>query len=235
MRFDGLLARRVGREPLAYIIGGVEFYGRCFNVKPGVLIPRVDTEVLVECALEELRQASELKPLVCELGVGSGCVLCSILAEVGSAFGVGVDVSETALEVTAENAAQLGLENRAELIKSNWFSDLPRKYKGEFAIVVSNPPYIDPSEAPTLQPEVRDHEPAGALFSADHGFAAIQHILSESHNWLRPGGLLLIEIGFGQERQALAMASRFPYSEIRSFADTAGIARVISARARPLA
>lgn len=234
-RFLELLARRVAREPLAYIIGGVEFFGRWISVRPGVLIPRVDTEVLVECAVAELRLTDRRDRLICELGVGSGCVLCSILAEVDSATGVGVDVSETALEVTAENAARLGVESRVKLIRSSWFSEIPKEHRGEFTIIVSNPPYIDASEGPTLQPEVRDHEPAGALFSADQGYAAIRDILSEAHKWLCPGGLLLIEIGFGQEREVRAMASRFPYSEIRSFADTAGIARVISARARPLA
>jgi release factor glutamine methyltransferase len=233
--FEQLLARRLDREPLAYIVGGTEFYGRWFGCAPGVLIPRVDTETLVDCALTEIDRWGSEGGLIIELGVGSGCVICSILAERTNVVGFGIDVSETALRITTENAAKHGVLQRLTLIRSDWFTAVPIEKLGTFRLVVSNPPYIDPAGAPDLQPEVRDHEPRGALFAEDSGYAAIASILAEAHEWLRPGGTLLLEIGHGQAPRAVAMAARFPYSDVRTFADTAGIARVLSARAHPLA
>jgi len=234
-RFQELLDRRLAREPLAYIIGVTEFYGRSFAVAPGVLIPRVDTETLVDAVLEELDGIEGKDRLVLELGVGSGCVIGSILAEAPSVTGIGVDVSETALEIARKNAEALGVFDRLELHLSDWFNSVPAEYRNCFDVVVSNPPYIDPAELEGLQPEVRDHEPRIALFAPSRGFAAIEILLSQAHEWLRPGGLLLIEIGFGQANEAVAMAGRFPYSDEHMIADTAGIARVLSARAASLA
>lgn len=235
VRFEELLSRRVAREPLAYIVGATEFYGRTFTVAPGILIPRVDTETLVDAVLEELDGIEGKDRLVLELGVGSGCVIGSVLAEAPNATGIGVDISEAALGISRKNATALGVIDRLELHASNWFKSVQAKYRNCFDVVVSNPPYIDSAELEGLQPEVRDHEPRIALFASNSGFAAIETLLSQAHEWLRPGGLLLIEIGFGQANEATAIAGRFPYSNVHMIADTAGIARVLSARAASLA
>lgn len=236
-RFVGLLNRRVAREPLAYILGHTEFYGRRFVVTKATLIPRVDTEVIVEEALRRVAGDQELGggvseiPDVVELGVGSGCILLSVIAERPSLRGFGVDRSVGALDVARRNAASICSRSSVELVESDWFSAFPSGWRGRLPLIVSNPPYIDGAERGELQPEVRDFEPEMALFTGDGGLGAPKLIIEQAIRWLRPGGWLLMEIGFGQSATLLGYGRRFPYSELHMVVDTAGVARVLCARA----
>ncbi len=232
-RFDSLLDRRCRREPLAYIIGWTDFYGRRFVVEPGVLVPRVDTETLVDVSLELLRIGAQPLggvPDVLELGVGSGCIICSLLAKASDRTGAGADISETALRVTSRNAVSIGVDDRLTLLKSDWFNGLPDEWRGKLPLIVSNPPYIDLVEKPVLQPEVRDFEPETALFANDAGLGALKHILAEAIDWLMPGGWVAVELGYGQATAVKQLAADFGFSQVASRVDTGGVERVVYAQ-----
>jgi len=198
--YRNVIARREGREPFQYIVGRQEFYGFDFEVNPNVLIPRPETELLVERAIVELSSIDS--PEFCEIGVGSGCISVAILKHVPTARATGVDISETALEVAARNALLNGVENRLMLRASDVFSELGDK---AFDAVVSNPPYIPESEFVDLQPEVRDFEPASALTDGGSGLSIIRRIIDETPARLVAGGILIVEIGFGQAESVRLM------------------------------
>jgi len=198
--YRNVIARREGREPFQYIVGRQEFYGFDFEVNPNVLIPRPETELLVERAIVELSSIDS--PEFCEIGVGSGCISVAILKHVPTARATGVDISETALEVAARNALLNGVENRLMLRASDVFSELGDK---AFDAVVSNPPYIPESEFVDLQPEVRDFEPASALTDGGSGLSIIRRIVDETPARLVAGGILIVEIGFGQAESVRLM------------------------------
>ena len=187
--YESRLRRRVAREPLSHITGERLFWGRSFKVSPAVLDPRPETETLVAEALHHGPCNSVL-----DLGVGSGCIVLTLLAEWPHAHGTGADISTRALEVASGNAHKLGVSERVDLVQSDWMSSV----SGRFDLIVSNPPYISEAERSALAPEVRDHEPDLALFAGDDGLDAYRVLAKDTRNHLNPGGRLLLEVGSGQ-------------------------------------
>lgn len=192
-RFRDAVARRAEGEPLQYIAGVQDFFGREFRVTTDVLIPRPETELLVEAALELIADISE--PLICDVGTGSGCIAVTLLCERSDARGVAVDVSEAALAVAADNARRHGVAERIDLKISDCFDAV-----GEtaFDLVVSNPPYVSSDALAGLQREVRDHEPLVALSPGEDGLSVIRRLLQDGPGFLKPHGHLIMEIGFDQ-------------------------------------
>lgn len=223
--FDSFLLRRAAREPFQYITGVQEFYGLEFDVTPDVLIPRPETEMLVEEAVMNLGPIDA--PLFCEIGVGSGCISVSILHEIKSATGIGVDVSAAALNVARRNSVKHAVESRLVLLESDVFTSLD---KPRFDAIVSNPPYVPVKDIDSLQAEVRDFEPHVALTDGASGLSIVQRIVDGSPAFLREQGLLLLEIGFDQSERVAAMFSRDIWQTPNLLPDLQGIPRLVSSR-----
>ncbi len=197
--YETLVARRAAREPLAYITGTREFWGLSFAVSQATLIPRPDTETLVEAVLE-----SGLKPdNVLDLGTGTGCLLLAVLHECPGAFGVGVDINPAAAALARRNAQSLNLARRAAFIAGNWAEALG----GKFDLVLSNPPYIEHADIPALMPEVAAYEPAMALDGGADGLFAYRAIIADLPRILNPDGLAVLELGAGQAISVAALAN----------------------------
>lgn len=223
--FDEFARRRAAREPFQYITGTQEFYGLEFVVTTDVLIPRPETETIVENAIEILSRRAA--PTFCEVGVGSGCISAAILHELKTARAVGLDVSSNALTIARKNADKHGVSARLELMISDVFSRLRRE---KFDLIVSNPPYISAEEMKTLQPEVRAFEPATALTDGGDGFSIIEKIVETAPRHLKNNGFLLMEIGFGQAAKAAAMFDAKLWRAIEILPDLQGIARTVKAQ-----
>jgi release factor glutamine methyltransferase len=188
--------RRARREPVSRILGRKGFWKIALSVTPDVLTPRPDTEVIVDLALKAFPEERAFN--MADLGVGSGAILLSVLAERPAARGLGTDVSLEALAVARENAANLDLNERAALLRTSWADGLE---DGGFDLVVSNPPYIRSAEIETLEPEVRDHEPRLALDGGPDGLEAYRLLAPEVMRLLKPGGLFAVEIGHDQAQE----------------------------------
>jgi release factor glutamine methyltransferase len=199
-RLDDYLSRRVRREPVSHILGRKGFWKIMLQVTPDVLTPRPDTETVVEYVLRDFPEHAAWNVL--DLGVGSGAILLSILAERPAAKGLGVDVSEEALAVARENAANLGLAGRMALLRGDWAWGLGDE---TFDLVVSNPPYIASDVLETLEPEVRDHEPRLALEGGPDGLDAYRALAPEILRVLKPGGRFAVEIGYDQKAAVEAL------------------------------
>ena len=221
-RFREAVARRGEGEPLQYITGVQDFYGREFRVTPDVLIPRPETELLVEAALEVVEGISA--PLICDIGTGSGCIAVTLLCERSDAQAVAVDISEPALSVAEQNAHRHGVSDRITLRISDCFQGLEPT---SFDLVVSNPPYVSASALPGLQREVRDHEPLVALSPGADGLSVIRRLLRDGPAFLNPNGHLIMEIGFdqGETVQTLIDPEQWRPVEIRP--DLQGIPRIL--------
>ncbi len=220
--FADAVRRRANREPVSQILGYRDFWKHRFKVTPQVLDPRPETELLVELSL------AEPFARVLDLGTGSGAILISLLAERPAATGVGTDLSEDAVLIAGENAVMAGVEPRITLPISDWFDDIG----GRFDLIVSNPPYIATHERPSLAPEVRDHEPAMALFAGEDGLDAYRTIAARAPDHLTPGGRLLVEIGPTQSEAVRALFFAAGLEDIRCHSDLDGRDRVVSARAK---
>jgi len=231
-RLEALMRRRLAREPIAYILGEKEFWSLRFEVGPAVLIPRPETETVVEAALAQV--ADRAAPLrILDLGTGSGCLLLALLSELPSATGVGTDISAAALAIAARNASALGLAGRSELRQGDW----GRALAPPFDLIVSNPPYVALADWPGLQPDVRDFEPSAALLAGSDGLAAYRALAPDCARLLAPGGRLCLEIGQGQGEAVarILMGEGLQVGERRR--DLAGIERCLVAhhdRARRL-
>jgi release factor glutamine methyltransferase len=186
--FTAMLARRARREPMAYIIGSAGFWGLEFQVSPATLIPRADTEALVEAALELAPQARR----VLDLGTGTGCLLLAVLSELPAASGIGVDLNPEAAALASRNAQALGLP--ALFLAGDWADALD----ASFDLILSNPPYIEAAAIPALMPEVAGHEPPAALDGGADGLDAYRCITAALPRLLAPGGLAVLELGQGQ-------------------------------------
>lgn len=221
-RFREVVARRGKGEPLQYITGVQDFYGREFLVTTDVLIPRPETELLVEAALEVI--ANVRGPSICDVGTGSGCIAVTLLCERTDARAVAIDVSEAALKIAAQNAHVLGVGDRIELKLSDCFDGLA---KTTFDLVVSNPPYVSAAAIAGLQREVRDHEPLVALSPGADGLSVIRRLLDDALGFLNPHGHLIMEIGFdqGEVVQQLIDPQLWRLVEIRP--DLQGIPRIV--------
>jgi release factor glutamine methyltransferase len=223
-RFRDFLNRRASREPFQYIAGRQEFYGLDFEVNRNVLIPRPETELIVESAIDILREKKT--STFCEVGVGSGCIAVSILHEVETASAFGLDVSAEALEIAAKNAATHKVSNRLELKTSDVFEVLKDE---NFDLIVSNPPYIPRMDIENLQAEVRDFEPLVALTDGREGLSIIEKIIFESPEFLNQKGFLLLEIGFGQADFVREMFAPGIWNIVDILPDLQGIPRMVKA------
>lgn len=224
-RVERLTKRRLTREPMSQILGRREFWSLSFKVTPDVLTPRPDSETLVETVLSIVPDRSARLRLL-DLGVGSGCLLLSLLHSLPNARGLGVDRSERALTVARANAAALGLADRAEMRAGDWGADLPDQYD----IVVSNPPYIPSDDIEGLEPEVSEHEPWLALDGGRDGLDAYRTLAGELPFLVREGGWAALEVGQGQASDVARLMRAAGFRIERVAPDLAGIERVILAR-----
>lgn len=191
--FTALLNRRLGHEPLAYIVGTKEFWSLPFAVGPGALIPRPETELMIELAL--IQYADHNAPLrALDLGTGSGCILIAFLSAFPHATGVGIDISEQALHWARQNAQMNNVAGRCHFTLGDWAHDVTEK----FDVIFTNPPYIDNAGMATLAPDVKDHEPGLALFGGADGLASYGALAPHIANHLAPKGYAFIEMGMGQ-------------------------------------
>lgn len=225
-----LTARRVRREPMAYILGEREFWGMPFKVSPAVLVPRPDSETLIETVLELLPdRAAALRIL--DLGVGSGCLLLTLLREYPEASGVGLDASAAALAVAETNAQALGVARRARLMAGDWRQPgWIERLGGPFDLLVSNPPYIESQAIERLMPEVAAHEPRLALDGGPDGLAAYRIIAAAVPRLLLPGGWAVIEGGDGQATDIAGIFSLAGLSVGAPRQDLGGVDRIVPAQ-----
>lgn len=228
---EALAVRRLADEPVARILGHKEFWGLSLALSPDTLVPRPDTETVVELALEMLRKGPANKPpRIADLGTGTGAILLALLSELPGATGIGTDISEGALATATDNAMRLGLAARANFIRCDYASELT----GPFDLIVSNPPYVMTADIAGLACEVRDHDPHPALDGGPDGLAAYRVLVPQAARLLAPGAVLVVEAGQGQagDIQALMTAAGLaPQGPPR--ADLAGVIRAVGARKMP--
>ncbi|MDD3250617.1 MAG: peptide chain release factor N(5)-glutamine methyltransferase [Smithellaceae bacterium] len=227
--FGRLIARRAGGEPAAYITGRKAFWSFALDVDPGVLIPRPDTEVIVEEALAVLRQESWSHPRILDVGTGSGAIALALACETPGASITATDISEAALETAKKNAAALKAE-QIVFLRGNLFEPVD----GRFDLIVSNPPYIGADEYQSLPPGVKNFEPEEALRAGQTGLEFYKKLIDQSYGHLAENGWLLLEIGARQKQEVCAIfeAHKNFYEHIAVRADYAGFPRVIKGRRR---
>ncbi|MGD9538383.1 MAG: peptide chain release factor N(5)-glutamine methyltransferase [Alphaproteobacteria bacterium] len=219
-RFEALVARRARREPLAYLTGVREFWSLSFEVSPATLIPRPDSETLIEAVLAALDD--RVAPLrLLDFGTGTGCLLLALLSELPRGFGIGVDASEAALAVARRNAARHGLGGRSAFVGGSWGAAL----EGVFDVIVANPPYVAAGEAGAMQPEVAGFEPPHALFAGRDGLAAYRALAPDLARLLAPGGVAALELGVGQADAVARIMEAAGLTETGRRRDLAGIER----------
>ncbi len=227
-----LLARRAGREPVQYILGSQEFCGLDFSVDPAVLIPRQETELLVAEAVRHCGAFS--RPMIADIGTGSGCIAISIAMALRDAVVFATDLSPTALEVARRNARRHGVDDRVRIVEGDLCGPLGEAgLEGHLAAVISNPPYITDDQLADLQPEVRCFEPMLALAGGSDGLAVHRRLIDAAAPYLAPGGLLVLEVGAGQAgRLDLSVGPSSPYDRTWITRDGADVERVICLRRR---
>lgn len=221
--FRALVARRAGGEPLQYITGRQEFFNLTFEITPDVLIPRPETELLIEAALSLLRR--DHAPLICDVGTGSGCIVISLLHELPGATAIAIDVSPAALQIARRNAQRHSVADRIEFVVSDCFDGLEQKR--EFDLIVSNPPYVREDVFAGLQREVRDHEPRIALTPGGDGLGIIRRLIRDSSKHLKIAGYLLMEIGYDQRDAVMDLIDPNIWKVIDVHKDLQGIPRTV--------
>ncbi len=220
--FRRRIARRAAGEPVQYITGKKEFYDHTFKVDPAVLIPRPETEELVEAVLKRFPRGAALT--AADAGTGSGCIAISLGLERPEWRVTAIDVSAAALEIARENAARLGAAN-ITFVQSDLFAAVP----GPFDIIVSNPPYIDHGVKDTLQVEVRKFEPPLALFAAERGLAVIRELAAQSAERLKPSGIIFCEIGYDQKEAVEKFFEDGLWADVTFLKDISGHDRIVRA------
>jgi release factor glutamine methyltransferase len=229
--FRELVKRRAEGTPVAYLVGRREFFSLSFRVTPAVLIPRPETEFLVSALLDRVKAGDNAAVSVCDVGTGSGCIAIAAAKHLPQARFTAIDASPEALEVARSNAEAHGVAERIEWVDGDLFDALPADR--QFDYVVSNPPYVTEAEMAALAPEVRNHEPRGALCGGPDGLAVIRRLVAESPARLRPGGSLLIEISPMIHDAAAALIAAEPLLEPGpTIKDLARLPRVITATRR---
>jgi len=223
--YRGLVQRRAKREPVSLIVGHKEFWSLSFRTVPGVLIPRPETEILVQVVLDEIRGIEA--PRVLEIGTGTGAVAVALLKEKPGTRLVATDVSLLALQTAQGNACAVGA-GALHLVAGELFS--PFRPRPLFHVICSNPPYIPSAVIPTLEPEVRDFEPIAALDGGADGLGVIRDIIEQAADFLSPRGALCLEIGDGQDQSVMELMRLAGFGDITAFPDLAGKARVIRGR-----
>jgi release factor glutamine methyltransferase len=222
--YDALIARRAAHEPLALILGRREFWSLDFAVSPATLIPRPESETLIEAALAAFPDRGAVRSVL-DLGTGTGCLLLAALSEFPAAFGLGVDRVPAAAVLAAHNAAALGLAGRAAFLAGDWAAALA----GRFDLILSNPPYIATADLAGLMPEVAGHEPSSALNGGADGNDAYRRIIADLPRLLASGGVAIIELGAGQAESVAALARAAGF-RADPRADLAGIPRALVLR-----
>jgi release factor glutamine methyltransferase len=234
-KYFALIARRAAGEPTQYIVGKQEFWGLEFEVTPAVLIPRPETEHLIEVALERLGAAKRNAELrIADVGTGSGCIAVALAKEFPSAQITATDISPAALEIAKRNAARHNVAGRIEFAEADLLhfhhSPTTTHRSHLFDLITSNPPYIADSDAATLQREVREHEPHAALFAGPTGLEIYARLITQAESHLAPGGLLILELGYGAAESVREMIdARGVWRNIGITDDLAGIPRVLAA------
>lgn len=227
-RYRQAVMRRAKREPVAYITEQKEFMGRAFKVSPAVLIPRSETELLVETVLQELATREQTAaPRLVDIGTGSGAIAISLALALPTAHITAVDISAEAIAVAQENARTHAVGERIDLVCGDLFANVPQGER--YTCVVSNPPYIPAGELAGLAPEVR-REPAAALVAGSDGLQVIRRLVADAPAWLEPDGLLALEIGAGQGAAVQALATAAGFAATKVISDYAGHDRVVIAR-----
>lgn len=224
--FDRLIARRAQGEPIAYIVGEKEFWSHDFRVGRETLVPRPETERVVETALARIEDRARPLTLL-DLGTGSGCILLSLLAELPRARGVGVDIAEGAIGIARANAARLGLSERARWCVGHWGEALA----GPFDLIVGNPPYIARGEWADLPRDITRFEPEAALLAGEDGLAAFRQIVPSLPRLLAPGGAVVLEIGATQGAAVVGLLRHHVFQDIDMQRDLSGRPRCVGARA----
>ncbi|HWH78059.1 MAG TPA: peptide chain release factor N(5)-glutamine methyltransferase [Candidatus Binatus sp.] len=229
-KYEWLLRRRIGREPIAYIIGSQEFWSLEFKVSSAVLIPRPETERLIEVALARVGKNGLALPInVADLGTGSGAIAITLATELPAARLVATDISATALAIAERNAASHGVEQRIDFLCGDLFASVADCAE-KFDLIVGNPPYVESEVIATLAPEIRDWEPRGALDGGADGLDFYRRIAAEAYQLLAPNGLIVLEIGAGMGHQVSSLfADLGQYRDIAVYQDYAGRDRVVSA------
>lgn len=227
-KFAGFVEERAEGKPQQYITGHQEFFGLDFEVSEDVLIPRPETELLVETALKLLPNASA--SFICDVGTGSGCVAVTLLHERSNTCGMAIDISPAAIEVARRNAARHAVTERLEFLNSDCFVEVDKETV--FDLIVSNPPYIPVGDLENLQREVRDYEPHLALEAGPDGLSTIRRLLADAGTYLKPGGHLLFEIGFDQraavENLIAPMVFSGSWNLLDIYPDLQGIPRTVA-------
>lgn len=221
--YDGWIARRLNREPVARILGRRAFWKILLNLTPDVLVPRPDTETVVETALAAFPEGMAFDVL--DMGVGSGAILLAILAERPAGKGLGTDISEEAIAVARDNAANLGLADRAAFLRTGWADGLA---DAGFDLVVSNPPYIRSEEIETLDPEVREHDPRLALDGGPDGLDAYRALVPETLRVLKPMGVFVVETGWDQAEAVKALFAEAGFENLAVVQDLGARDRVVT-------
>ncbi len=232
-RMEELVQRRASREPLQYILGRQEFWSIPLKVDPRVLIPRPETEHLVEEAISILKNISSQKiPSVLELGTGSGAIAIALAKEGRGMFLVATDLSEDALRVARENAKEAGVSDRICWVKGDLLQ--PFRFKNRFDLILSNPPYVPDSEIDELAGEIKDHEPLLALKGGEDGLDFYRRLIPQLPFYLKRGGWILLEVGSSQaERVSELIKAVGPFQNVQGVKDLAGIERVVKAQLNP--
>ena len=232
IRLEDFARRRLGGEPVARIVGTREFWGLPLKLSSATLVPRPDTETVVELALDMLRAcpAADRRLRIADLGTGSGAILLALLSELPDATGIGTDISREALQTARSNASVLGLTDRADFVACDYASGL----SGLFDLIVSNPPYIRSADIAGLATEVRNFDPLAALDGGPDGLDAYRALIPQAMLLLAPRGALVVEVGQGQHgdvRDLMTTAGLAPEGSAR--ADLAGIRRAVGGRKKP--
>lgn len=225
-RYEAFLTRRAHGEPVAYLLGGKEFWSLPLNVGPGVLVPRPETELVVERALAHLPADRDLDAL--DLAAGSGAIALAVASERPRCRVVATDVAPAAIEATCENALRLGLADRVAALRGAWFEPVTGRW---FDLITSNPPYIAADDA-RVEPGVRRYEPAEALFSGPTGLEALQVIIAGAPGHLRPDGWLVVEHGDTQGAAVRALFTAAGFEEVQTVRDLSGRERCTEGRLR---
>ena len=221
--FREMVKKRVQRIPVAYIVGAREFMGLRFAVSPAVLIPRPDTEILVEAVIERLKDKSQIKFV--DIGTGSGAIVLSLLHYLPLACAVAVDISQDALAVATENAETLLVKDRVDFYQGDLYEPLAAE---KFDAIVSNPPYIPNADIAELEPEVKEFEPYGALAGGLDGLDFYRRLIADGSDRLKDGGFMAFEVGINQAQAVAALAESMPiFEKVEILKDYAGIERVV--------
>jgi release factor glutamine methyltransferase len=224
-RLEGMVARRLAREPVSRILGEREFWGRSYALGPATLDPRPDTETLVEAALDWLRRRDVPRPTITDLGTGTGCLLISLLCDLHLARGFGIDIDPDAVVVAASNARRYLEPGRAHFICGDWLAPVGCSVD----LIVSNPPYVETAEITRLEPEVAAFDPRRALDGGADGLDAYRRIVEAAAGHINPGGALMLEIGADQETSVAELLERGGFSVGGTRRDLSGTIRCIFA------